>query len=705
MFRRASHARQCPSKSRSLSTCCCPVQSAPAGVRRELHSRRVKRERGAASTHSSAKSAAAPATVRPRRSARRRHCRVTRWEGRSGPHGQARRPACARRRREREPSSADVPTAHLPCGDCTAVAPARISPLSNRSHALHRRGMRAPIARPLARVVAQAPTAPKAATLDPVAVTASRTPQPIADLLADVTVIGADEIVRSGAQSLTELLQRQPGVEITINGGPGSTSGAFLRGANAGQTLVLIDGLRVGSSSVGATSLEAIPARPDRAHRDPARAGVEPVRRRCDRRRDPGVHQTRGGRRVRAQRWRPATAPTTRATRAPACAGRWVRCASRSQAGGTRSAASTRSKIPATSATTAIATAIDARTSAATPCCRGRRGRKSPSRTSSNRLNNAVRRRRRASTTARSRRSRRGRSASRNKLGERWTSTLTVGEGSDDSVSQTGFGDFPFKTHADASTLAERRHAAARRAVGDRSSAAKSISRPTRTSRSRERNTNSATGVYQLRYDAFALQANLRHDDSSQYGGKTTGGIALGYKLSPAWRFTAGYSTGFKAPSFNDLYFPVFSNPNLVPETSRNAEVGRVLDLVLRRMCAGKRARSAITTGSTDLIVFQCDADFNCVPQNVERATLERRDAGPRPHVARHARRRARSTCRIRRTIAPATCCRAGRASTARLRCCSRRDRCSSASNSSRRRCATTTRRTRSRWAATASST
>ena len=44
-----------------------------------------------------------------------------------------------------------------------------------------------------------------------------------------------------------------------MNGGPGSTSGAFIRGANRGQTLVLIDGLRVGSSSVGATSLEAIP--------------------------------------------------------------------------------------------------------------------------------------------------------------------------------------------------------------------------------------------------------------------------------------------------------------------------------------------------------------------------------------------------------------------------------------------------------------
>lgn len=55
------------------------------------------------------------------------------------------------------------------------------------------------------------------------------------------------------------MLQRQPGVEVTINGGPGGTSGVFIRGVNAGQTLVLVDGLRLGSSSTGATSLEAIP--------------------------------------------------------------------------------------------------------------------------------------------------------------------------------------------------------------------------------------------------------------------------------------------------------------------------------------------------------------------------------------------------------------------------------------------------------------
>ena len=79
------------------------------------------------------------------------------------------------------------------------------------------------------------------------AVTASRGAQPIADVLADITVIDAATIARAGAQSLTELLQRQPGVEITQNGGPGSLSGIFLRGANRGQTLVLVDGVRIAS--------------------------------------------------------------------------------------------------------------------------------------------------------------------------------------------------------------------------------------------------------------------------------------------------------------------------------------------------------------------------------------------------------------------------------------------------------------------------
>jgi vitamin B12 transporter len=103
------------------------------------------------------------------------------------------------------------------------------------------------------------PTIPPIAQLAPVVVTAARMPQPIATLTADLTVIDEEAIANLGTRSFVELLQGEPGIEIVQNGGPGTTSGVFLRGANRGQTLLLVDGLRVSSSTVGAPTLEALP--------------------------------------------------------------------------------------------------------------------------------------------------------------------------------------------------------------------------------------------------------------------------------------------------------------------------------------------------------------------------------------------------------------------------------------------------------------
>jgi vitamin B12 transporter len=92
--------------------------------------------------------------------------------------------------------------------------------------------------------------------------------------------------------------------------------------------------------------------------------------------------------------------------------------------------------------------------------------------------------------------------------------------------------------------------------------------------------------------------------------------------LSPAWRVTAGVSTGYKAPSFNDLYYPGFSNPSLVPETSQNVEVGAYWSA--SRGDARWEVRAiGYHNQVSELIVFACDAEFNCQPRNVDRATLE----------------------------------------------------------------------------------
>ena len=75
---------------------------------------------------------------------------------------------------------------------------------------------------------------------------------------------------------------------------------------------------------------------------------------------------------------------------------------------------------------------------------------------------------------------------------------------------------------------------------------------------------------------AHGWQANVRRDRNSQFGAQTTGSLGYGYELASGLRATASFGTSFVAPSFNQLYFPGFGNPNLLPEEGRQREVGLV---------------------------------------------------------------------------------------------------------------------------------
>jgi vitamin B12 transporter len=92
-----------------------------------------------------------------------------------------------------------------------------------------------------------------------VVVTATRTPQPLANVISDTVTISAEQISQSGAGSIVDLLQRQRGIEIARNGGAGATSSVYIRGANGNQSLVLVDGVRIASSTTGAANWSAIP--------------------------------------------------------------------------------------------------------------------------------------------------------------------------------------------------------------------------------------------------------------------------------------------------------------------------------------------------------------------------------------------------------------------------------------------------------------
>ncbi|MEW5973313.1 MAG: TonB-dependent vitamin B12 receptor [Pseudomonadota bacterium] len=90
-----------------------------------------------------------------------------------------------------------------------------------------------------------------------------------------------------------------------------------------------------------------------------------------------------------------------------------------------------------------------------------------------------------------------------------------------------------------------------------------------------ERDNTGVFAQYQGSFGAHDLQAALRHDDNDQFGNKATGNLNWGYALgSSGLRLTAGLGTAFKAPTFNELYYPGYGNAALTPEESRSIEAG-----------------------------------------------------------------------------------------------------------------------------------
>src|SRR5690606_21426514 len=79
---------------------------------------------------------------------------------------------------------------------------------------------------------------------------------------------------------------------------------------------------------------------------------------------------------------------------------------------------------------------------------------------------------------------------------------------------------------------------------------------------------------YQTVLGAHRLLASARYDDNEQFGSYETGSLGWKWMLNDRWSVSAAWGTAFGAPTFNDLYFPGFSNPDLDPESSTNYEVG-----------------------------------------------------------------------------------------------------------------------------------
>ncbi|WP_019558199.1 TonB-dependent receptor domain-containing protein [Thioalkalivibrio sp. ALE12] len=108
-------------------------------------------------------------------------------------------------------------------------------------------------------VLADTPDTNDAQTLETVQVTASRVAQTVDETLASVTIIDREEIERLQPQQFTDLLEGRAGIETSQNSAFGKTTSVYTRGTSSDHTLLLIDGVRMGSATSGGASWQFLP--------------------------------------------------------------------------------------------------------------------------------------------------------------------------------------------------------------------------------------------------------------------------------------------------------------------------------------------------------------------------------------------------------------------------------------------------------------
>ena len=126
-----------------------------------------------------------------------------------------------------------------------------------------------------------------------------------------------------------------------------------------------------------------------------------------------------------------------------------------------------------------------------------------------------------------------------------------------------------------------------------------------------ERSVNSWRLGYQGKLEKQQWQLNIRQDQYSDFGNANTWYAGYAYLLTSELRLKASASTGFMAPTFNDLYYPWGGNPLLRPEQARSQELG------MQYTKATWNARiTAFENRYTDLI----DNDANWTRTNIAKA-------------------------------------------------------------------------------------
>jgi vitamin B12 transporter len=407
-------------------------------------------------------------------------------------------------------------------------------------------------------------------TLEPVFVTATRTPQIAKEVLADNVVITADEIAKSGRTSLVELLQRQRGIEITRNGGPGTSSSVFLRGTDTKQNVVLVDGVRVGSSTSGGAAWSAIPL----SQIDHVEIVYGPLSTMY------GADAVGGVIQIFTKQGEGAPAPNV-SVGAGSYATRTLEAGVSGSNGGLRYALrAAHERSDSFSATKPGAFGFNpdkdgyendsASGQLAMQLAKGHEvGLTFLHSNLDSRFDNGAtfddRSEQRVATYG---------VYAKNQILPNWNSHVQLSQSVDKNFSDAAFGQSRFDTtqkqiswqnNFTIGTSDVLQLIAEQRKEEVDSSTPELIG---------SRTTNSLAVAYQLRRDAHLAALSVRNDDNSQFGSYTSGSVSYGYRLTKALRASANFGTSFRAPTFNDLYFPGFGIASNRPEKGRNADLG-----------------------------------------------------------------------------------------------------------------------------------
>ena len=449
-------------------------------------------------------------------------------------------------------------------------------------------------------------------SLPDVVVSASRTTQRLQDALPATTLITRADIERAQTPDLPALLKRMTGVEIAQNGGPGTVASAFIRGADSRHTLVLIDGVPVNNLNFGTAAIEHL-SLADVERIEIVRGNVSSLY---------GSAALGGV----IQIFTRQAGLTPQASVAAQVGSRGL--AHLTASGAARLESGTRLRASVESLSDKGFNAINQAERPGTNPDRDGYTRRSASLGITQELSGGntlgLRLRDARGTTRYDSEFGPATQADESRFAERGAALegrFHLGGNVDLDAALTSTSDkldasitaFPYRVDSSSRgaqigvdwTLAPGQHVTA----GAESTRQK-LDSDTVYQRA-SRTLNSVRLGYTADAGPHQMQVNVRNDRYSDFGSASTAYAGYAYRISNAWRINATASTGFNAPTFNDLYFPFGGNASLRPERLKSTELG------LQYALGGHVARAVLFENRfTDLIGN--DADFNRI--NVGRA-------------------------------------------------------------------------------------